>query len=269
MSVALRPVLLHIAAILSLLPATLLLLRPRPERDALLWSALALAVAGPTTLVAVQNAGGWMPSLSGSLWVSVAAAMILFAVVAALNETAWRLLPLLAAYAAVMGLAGALFAALPVENLPPANSAAWLDLHIAVSVATYGLATIAAVAGITVLLQERALKRKRSSRLLQSLPAVAEGERLFTSLLAAAEVVLGVGVVSGMATQYLMSGRLLVLDHKSLFSLLAFVVIGALLWLNWRTGLRGRRATRFVLAAYLLLTLAYPGVKFVKDVLLS
>ena len=261
--------LLQIVAILSLLPASLLLLRARPQRDPLLWLALALAVVGPTVLVAVQNAGGWLPSLSGALWVSVAAAMILFALVAVLNETAWRLLPLLAIYAVVMGIAGAIFEAVPREHLPPVSSAAWLDLHIAVSIATYGLATVAAVAGIAVLLQERALKQKRSSPLLQALPAVAEGERLFTSLLAAAEVVLGVGVLSGMATQYLMSGRLLVLDHKTLFSLLAFVVIALLLWLNWSTGLRGRRASRFVLAAYLLLTLAYPGVKFVKDVLLS
>jgi hypothetical protein len=66
-------------------------------------------------------------------------------------------------------------------------------------------------------------------------------------------VVLGVGVVSGMATQSLMSGRLLVLDHKSLFS------YGA----AWPPGDALRAA------AYLLLTLAYPGVKFVKDVLLS
>ena len=261
--------LLQIAAILSLLPASLLLLRRHPRRDAWVWCALALAVAGPTTLVAVQNAAGWLPSLSGSLWVSATATMVLFAVVTALNEAAWRLLPLLSAYAALMGVAGAGFAALPVERLPPANSAAWLDVHILVSVATYGLATIAAVAGIAVLLQERALKRRRANRLLQSLPAVAEGERLFTALLAAAEIVLGVGVLSGMATQYLMSGDLLVLNHKTLFSLLAFLVIALLLWLSWRTGLRGRRATRFVLAAYLLLTLAYPGVKFVKDVLLS
>ncbi len=261
--------LLHLLAILALLPAALLVLRAQPRRDWLLWGALALGVAGPTTLVAVQNAGGWIPSLSGSLWVGVAAAMVLFAVIAALNETAWRLLPLLAAYAMLMGIGGALFAAVPVEVLPAAGSAAWLDLHIAVSVATYGLSTIAAVAGIAVLLQERALKRKRSGGLLQGLPAVAEGERLFTALLGAAEVVLGVGVLSGMAIQYLMTGRLLILDHKTLFSLLAFVVIGLLLWLHWKTGLRGRRATRFVLAAYLLLTLAYPGVKFVKDVLLS
>jgi ABC-type uncharacterized transport system permease subunit len=39
--------------------------------------------------------------------------------------------------------------------------------------------------------------------------------------------------------------------------------------LHYRSGLRGRRAARVVLVAYLLLTLAYPGVKFVTDVLLS
>ena len=33
--------------------------------------------------------------------------------------------------------------------------------------------------------------------------------------------------------------------------------------------IRGRRAARIVLLAYLLLTLAYPGVKFVTDVILA
>ena len=92
------PMLLQIPAILSLLPACLLLLRPQPKRDLMFWVAMALAVAGPTVVVLQQNLGGWLPSLSGALWASVAAAMILFAVVAALNETAWRLLPLLAIY---------------------------------------------------------------------------------------------------------------------------------------------------------------------------
>ena len=146
---------------------------------------------------------------------------------------------------------------------------AWLDVHIAVSLATYGLATIAAVAGFAGLLQERALKRRRQSAFLQTLPSIADGERLVHGLLGAAEVVLGIGILSGMATQYLISGRLLVFDHKTVFSLLAFLVIGLLQWLQWRTGMRGRRAARFVLTAYLLLTLAFLGVKFVRDVLLS
>jgi ABC-type uncharacterized transport system permease subunit len=257
------------AALLSLVPAALLLIRPRTQRDGVTWSLLLVTVVGPASLVAVQNAGGWQPSLSGAIWVSVAASMMLFAVIVALNESAWRLLPLLAGYCLLLGLVATLFGAVPRENPPAAASPAWLDLHIAMSVATYGLATIAAVADFAGWLQERALKRRRSTAFLQSLPAVADGERLLRGLLGAAEIVLGIGVVSGMATQYLMSGRLLVFDHKTTFSLLAFVVIGALLLLHWRTGLRGRRATGFVLTAYVLLTLAYPGVKFVRDVLLS
>ena len=83
------------------------------------------------------------------------------------------------------------------------------------------------------------------------------------------ELVLGLGVVTGIATQYLATGELISFDHKTLLSLLAFATIGVLLWLHHRTGLRGRRAARIVLVAYLLLTLAYPGVKFVTDVLIG
>jgi ABC-type uncharacterized transport system permease subunit len=257
------------AALLSLMPAALLLIRPRAKRDAVIWSLLLVAVLGPVSLIAAQNVDRWQPSLSGAIWAGVAAAMILFAVIVALNEVAWRLLPLLASYCLLLGIVATLFAHVPRESEPPVNSATWLAVHIVMSVATYGLATIAAVAGFAGWLQERALKSRKSSAFLQTLPAVADGERLLQGLLAGAEIVLGIGVVSGMATQYLMSGRLLVFDHKTLLSLLAFVVIGALLLLHWRTGLRGRQAIRLVLTAYLLLTLAYPGVKFVKDILLA
>jgi ABC-type uncharacterized transport system permease subunit len=34
-------------------------------------------------------------------------------------------------------------------------------------------------------------------------------------------------------------------------------------------GIRGKRVARLALLAYLLLTLAYPGVKFVTDVLMG
>jgi ABC-type uncharacterized transport system permease subunit len=36
-----------------------------------------------------------------------------------------------------------------------------------------------------------------------------------------------------------------------------------------RTGVRGRQSARYVLLAYLLLTLGFPGVKFVTDVLIG
>ena len=54
-----------------------------------------------------------------------------------------------------------------------------------------------------------------------------------------------------------------------MLSFLTFLVIVVLLFAHGRTGLRGRRASRLILLAYLLLTLAYPGVKFVTDVLMT
>jgi ABC-type uncharacterized transport system permease subunit len=54
-----------------------------------------------------------------------------------------------------------------------------------------------------------------------------------------------------------------------LLSLLTLVLVIGLLAAHQRSGLRGRRAARLVLVAYILLSLAYLGVKFVTDVLIG
>jgi ABC-type uncharacterized transport system permease subunit len=81
--------------------------------------------------------------------------------------------------------------------------------------------------------------------------------------------VLGVDILSGMAVELVSSGHLMRFSHKTLLTMLAFLLIAGLLALHNRTGVRGRRAARLVLLAYLLLTLGYPGVKFVTDVLIG
>ena len=129
--------------------------------------------------------------------------------------------------------------------------------------------TLAAVAGLSVFLSERALKRKTVNAMTARLPAVMDTERLQVGLLIAAIVVLLVGLLSGMALQIQETGQMLVADHKSILSIAAFITIAGILVAHRRFGMRGRVATRIVLLAYLLLTLAYPGVKFVHDVLLA
>jgi len=153
--------------------------------------------------------------------------------------------------------------------MPEAVPAGWLDAHIALAVVTYGLLTLAAVAGAAVFLQERALKVKRPTPLTRLLPAVADSEVLEIRLLYATEAVLALGVISGLATQHFSGATSPALDNKTLFSLAAFVVIALLLLARRISGLRGRRVARWALIAYLLLTLAYPGVKFVTDVLMG
>lgn len=259
---------LNLSALVSLLPVSALALKRRLEPDRSFWILLAVAVAGSATAVAEKLAQGWLSSLSAALWLSIVASLVMFVAVSAMTRHGWRLAPLLLPYLFVLGIGAAV-----AEYVPPAEKTAapdrWAEVHVLVSVATYGLVTLAAIAGLAVLLQERALKRRRQSGRIPLLPSVADAELLQLRLLGASGVVLGVGLLTGAATQYVETGALLEISHKTVLAATAFVVIVLLLVVHRRTGLRGRRAARFVLVAYLLLTLAYPGVKFVTDVVLA
>ena len=129
--------------------------------------------------------------------------------------------------------------------------------------------TVAAVAGVAIILQERALRSKAPTRFTRSLPSIADGEALQVSLLSGVEVLLGLTVLSGVVINRFQGQGWLSGDHKTVLSLLAFVLIGALLISHLLFGLTGRRSARFGLLAYLLLTLAYPGVKLVSDILIG
>ena len=56
--------------------------------------------------------------------------------------------------------------------------------------------------------------------------------------------------------------------HKTVLSILAWLVFGALLLGRWRWGWRGRRAVGLTLAGMAVLVLAFFGTKFVLELLL-
>ena len=180
---------------------------------------------------------------------------------------AWRLSPLLLPYLLFLGCLPR-FGARSQRNLwwakhhPPGSA------HIFVSL-PYGLVTLAAVAALAAAIQHRALRSKKRNRLSSILPAVSSSERLLVKLLAASEIVLALGLLTGMAALFFTSGQVVAFDHKSALALSVFFVLAILLLLHFKSGVRGKTATQLVLLAYLLLTLGYPGVKFVTDILLS
>ena len=261
--------LLSVSALVALAPAALLPYRRRPGRDLLFWLVLAVAVAGPLLWVWVAFLPGWRTGLAAALWATVTATLVLFAVAAAVTRDGWRLAALLLPYLLVLGVLATIWQDRPELPLETAAPVAWVQIHIVFSVITYAVLTLAAVAGLAGFLQDRALKAKRSNKLVGLMPSIADAERLQVGLLGICAAVMGLGLLSGMTIQYFNSGVVLIFDHKTLFSLATFAVIVGLLAAHWRSGVRGRRAARMVLLAYLLLTLAYPGVKFVNDVLIG
>lgn len=261
---------LSLSALAALLPATLLpFVRQAVRADAVFWLLLGAALAGSSALSIVSLGPQWQTGLAAALWLAVAVALGMFGLLALVAREAARLAPLLLPYLVILGALATGLAPLSEPTPLAAAADAWLVVHIAVSVATYALCTIAAVAGCAVFLQERALKRRAPTGFTRLLPSVADAERLEVRLLAASEAVLALGIATGISELYVVYGTFFELSHKTLLALLAFAVIALLLWLHYRSGLRGRRAARLVLVAYLLLTLAYPGVKFVTEILLA
>lgn len=260
--------LFSLSALAALLPATAVSIRGNNERNGLFWSTTAVAVAGPTAWTAVQILGTWQAGLGATLWATISISMMLFALIAATARQAWRLTPLMLPYLVMLAILALVLQQAPARPLTE-RLGIWLEIHIAASVLTYGLVTIAAVAALAAFLQERALKAKRPTAFTERLPSVSDCETLLVRLLIASEAILAVGLATGMATLYRERGTLLAFDHKVVLTITAFGVIGGLLAAHFMTGTRGRTASRWVLLAYLLLTLGYPGVKFVTDVLMS
>jgi ABC-type uncharacterized transport system permease subunit len=259
---------LNVSALVSLVPVSALAFRRPRERDSLFWLLLAVAVAGSAVAAIDKLAQGWLSSLSAALWLIIVASLVMFVIVSATTAQGWRLVSLLLPYLFLLGIGAAV-----TEFVPPVAPIAapdrWIEVHVLVSVTAYGLLTLAAVAGFAVYLQERALKQRRPSTFTTVLPSVADAELLQIRLLGASALVLGLGLITGAATQYVETGRLVEVSHKTIFAVTAFAVVVLLLLVYRQTGLRGRRAARFVLVAYLLLMLASPGVKFVTDVILA
>ncbi len=256
-----------VSAFLALIPATVYVLKPRESRDLGFWAVALVALAGPLGWSLVQLSGEWHTGFSATLWLIVSSCTLLFILTSALTSHGWRLAPLLLPYLLLLGGLAAVWSQAteqPLMEMGPGR-----QLHILCSLASYVLLTLAAVSGLAVFLHERALKQKIRPAFNSLLPSVMDSEALELQMLRAAESVLGLGILTGMATLYFETGRVMVFDHKTLFSLLAFGIIAVLLVMRTRTGVRGRQAARFVLLAYLLLTLGYPGVKFVTDVLIG
>ena len=80
----------------------------------------------------------------------------------------------------------------------------------------------------------------------------------------------------GLLTATLLTGLLFVEDmlaqhlvHKTVLSVLSWLVFGGLLLGRWRRGWRGTKAVRWTLTAMTLLALAFFGSQFVLELVLQ
>ncbi len=226
-------------------------------------------------IVAVRLVGGWDRSPGTSLWVVLACAFVIFIAAGLMNShQILRVFPALETL--ILGFA-VLFSLLAVlsdwmtwsvgAGQPFANLDGMTQVHIAVSVAAYALAFLAAVAATAVVLRVRALKQvseQGAHPLIAQLPSLFEAEQILILMLKATAVVLLVGIVTGGYDSWQQTGNILIITHKTVFSLLSFFVVVLMLAVHSRVGIYGRRAVQGGILIFVMISLSVLGVKVVS-----
>lgn len=142
-----------------------------------------------------------------------------------------------------------------------------LGAHILLSILSYSLMTIAALQALLLAWQNRQLHRHHPGGRLKTLPPLQTMEQLLFRLLLAGFVLLSAGLLSGFF--YIDDFFAQRLAHKTVFSLIAWVVYAVLLWGHYHAGWRGKVAIYWTLGGFAALMLAFWGTKFVFEVLLN
>lgn len=149
-----------------------------------------------------------------------------------------------------------------------ASASAWLPLHWALGIASYGLFTVAVV---HAWLMTRAEARIRVAADAHTGLPLLTMERLTFRFVSVGFALLTATLLAGFffGTQLYGANHAIKLDHKTAFSVLSWMTFAVLMVGRVRFGWRGKRAVRVLYVGSGLLLLAYVGSRFVMEVLLE
>lgn len=146
------------------------------------------------------------------------------------------------------------------------NTSVPMQFHVLASVLAFSLLNLAAVQALLVTLQDWHLRKKHPLPLLSALPPLETMEIFLFRLISAGFLLLSLSLLTGLAYVENLFAQHLV--HKTVLSILAWLVFALLLWGRAAWGWRGRTAMHWTLSGFFVLMLAYFGSKIVLEMIL-
>ena len=141
-----------------------------------------------------------------------------------------------------------------------------VEAHVLISILAYSILAIAALQALLIGYQNWQLKHKHQNLLMRTFPPLQTMEALLFELVWAGEILLTLSLASGfMFYDDLFSQQLI---HKVVFSMVAWVFYGCLLWGRHFKGWRGNTAIRWTWAGFIAILLGYIGSKVVLEFIL-
>ncbi len=157
--------------------------------------------------------------------------------------------------------------AYPSSVQTPQDYSLAMNMHILSSIIAFSLLTIAAFQALLLALQNNQLKSHNPGRLMLAFPPLQAMESLLFQMISTGLLFLSLSLLSG----FIFIDDIFAqhLAHKTILSIVAWLIFSSLLIGRERYGWRGKTAIRWTLYGFLSLLLAYFGSKLVLELILD
>lgn len=155
----------------------------------------------------------------------------------------------------------------PEKSHPLAAHNWQMSTHILTSIVAFSLLNIAALQAILLTVQDQQLRSHNPKRLMLAFPPLQAMETLLFQMIGAGLFFLTVSLISGFIFLDDLFAQHLV--HKTVLSIIAWIIFSSLLIGRERYGWRGKTAIKWTLIGFVLLLLAYFGSKLVLELILK
>jgi cytochrome c-type biogenesis protein CcsB len=146
------------------------------------------------------------------------------------------------------------------QEINPMLDSWWFPIHVTLAFSGNAVFTVAFVAGVMYLLQERMLKSKKFSGLYHRLPSLQALDSINYKCLTFGFPLMTMGIISGAVWANSAWGGYWRWDPKETWALITWFLYAALLHGRLTVGWRGRRAAIFAIIGFLCLLFTFFGV---------
>ncbi|WP_162063473.1 inner membrane protein YpjD [Vibrio taketomensis] len=176
----------------------------------------------------------------------------------------WFILPVVYSFAAINLLAANL---LPSSYITHFENDPKLLIHISLALFSYSTLTIGALYALQLAWLDNRLKAKKALVINPNVPPLMLIERQLFKIILIGTALLTATLITGFTFVHDMfaQGK----AHKGILSFIAWIIYSILIWGHYQKGWRGKKVTWFAIAGATLLTLAYFGSRFVREIILN
>lgn len=174
-------------------------------------------------------------------------------------------IPVLGAFVSPLAVLSILLSSIiPAESpeIVPALKDVWLSVHLATIFIAYGFFSLAFVAGVMYLLQERQIKTKAFGGIFHRLPSLNALDTLNHYSLTMGFPLITLGIIFGAIYAQVILGAYWRWDPKEVWALIIWLFYAVMLHQRLTVGWRGRRAALMSILGFSVLCFTFLGVSY-------